>query len=171
MESILQLIGAYEIFTNFIPGAIFVYFNRRILGNQLGEERILFYLLPVIYFIGVVINRIGSIGLNFVVRKLKIISFIDYNDYIMVEQITNGNNKLAILNRVNNLYRTFASMLLCHIFIQPFFCTDSCKEILQIIFIKSWVSWLLFLLFMLSYRKQSKIIIKYVQKIKKTTEL
>ena len=39
MESILQLIGAYEIFTNFIPGAIFVYFNRRILGNQLRRRK------------------------------------------------------------------------------------------------------------------------------------
>ena len=103
MEAILSLLSTYELFNNIFPGIIFSYIlslqNYNIIPNKIDVYEKLF----LYYFIGLIISRIGSLFLEPLFKKLKIIKFADYSEFLKVEE---KDNKIAIYVRVNNMYRS-----------------------------------------------------------------
>lgn len=167
MENILQILGTYEIFTNFIPGAIFTFLNRNILFLGIGEESEGIYLVPMIYFIGVIINRVGSIVLEPILRKTGIVSFSDYDDFLKAQEFEEKKkkSKLFMLSRVSNLYRSFASMILCNIILRSINSANNVCTFLRNAAFYHGGEWLLFVLFVLSYRKQVRFIVDFIYHI------
>ena len=159
MEAILSLLSTYELFNNIFPGIIFSYIlslqNYNIIPNKIDVYEKLF----LYYFIGLIISRIGSLFLEPLFKKLKIIKFADYSEFLKVEE---KDNKIAIYVRVNNMYRSliivffFNFLYLLYLILQNNFLFFSLLPKLLIILS-------FFFLFVFSYRKQTEYIRKRVE--------
>ena len=74
-------------------------------GYTLVVEKVDVYeKLFIYYFIGLIINRIGSLFLEPLLRKLEIIKFADYSKFLKAEE---NNNKIHTFVLVNNMDRSF----------------------------------------------------------------
>lgn len=68
MEKFLEKISSYNILNNFVPGAVFMYLSDEIFGiDLLVENQILNIVL--IYFVGMIASRIGSLWIEEVLKK------------------------------------------------------------------------------------------------------
>ena len=165
MEKIIEKISRYHLINTFIPGVLFVYLSQRIIHVQILTKEIAFDFF-LIYTIGMVCNRIGSLIVEPLLKGIKVISFCEYNKYIEAERL---DIKLSELNTDNNFYRSvigtclFVAFLLGFKWLKDYFSFIA-KYNEAIILI------LCFLLFVLSYRKQSNYIKQRVEnniKVKK----
>ncbi|BBM57710.1 hypothetical protein JMUB4039_1690 [Leptotrichia trevisanii] len=157
MEAFFNLLSSYEFFNNLFPGIIFSYFFILQENNFFKNNIELYEKLFIYYFIGLIINRIGSLLLEPTLKKLKIIEFADYLKFLEAEKM---DNKITMLLLVNNMYRSFVVVfLLCFfwlIFKNKFLLCTSSLEPLIILF--------LLLLFFYSYKKQTEYIRQRVEK-------
>ena len=107
MEKIIDKISEYEIVNNIIPGAVYIYVLNHICTLQFKEEGVIQTII-MSYFIGVVIGRIGSLFIEPVMKKMKFIYHADYYKYINAEKT---DEKIQVLLRVTNMYRTFIALM------------------------------------------------------------
>lgn len=104
IEKIFDKMGIYNIFTNIIPGYVFIilnmyYFNFKI--DNLIEQIIL------AYFIGLTINRIGSITIGKILLKISKENGESYKKYITA---CNKDLKIDLLLQERNTYRTYSTL-------------------------------------------------------------
>lgn len=153
MNNVIEKLGSYQIVTNLLPGAFFgialkFFFELSIPTENISEE------ILVYYFMGFIINRIGSLIVKPILEKIKFIQEAPYPDYLKAVQV---DAKLDILSETNNYFR---STLTCCIFLPI-------VGLIQML-IKN-VSWInrgwkgcaivfLIVLFLFSYRKQTNIV-------------
>lgn len=160
LKKIVEKISSYDIFNNLYPGILFSYvlklmFNiNLLLGNWIEN-------LIALYFIGMILSRIGSIVVEPLLKKFKIIQYMPYPDYVTASKI---DPFIIKLSEVNNIYRTLLS---------TFLCVTICKVCIigynKITFFQENTDWLLLilliliiLLFTLSYRKQTSYVKKRI---------
>ncbi|RMC93019.1 hypothetical protein D9O40_18245 [Clostridium autoethanogenum] len=150
MEKFIDRLSSYNVLNNMLPGAVFCYLlnilmNINILKNGIIEK------LFIYYFVGMIISRIGSVIVEPVCKKIKLIEFAPYKEFI---KACLKDDKIDILSETNNTYRTMLSV---------FFVLSLIKVYLLII---SKITWLanytsvfvmifLVILFGYSYRKQT----------------
>ena len=157
METLFEKISSYNFLNNLLPGAVFCYLLKYFtLINLIGEELIgnLFFY----YFCGMVISRIGSIIVEPLFKKVKIVTFAEYKSFLKASEV---DIKIDTLSETNNTYRTFIALFLIigslkmYIYISNF-CNvpNSIGTILLLVG--------LLLLFSISYRKQVSYITKRV---------
>ena len=161
MENFLERISSYNILNNLIPGAVFLYLSDRIWGiDLLVENQILN--LALIYFVGIIASRIGSICVEPILKKIKFIQYADYKDFIEAQKT---DSKIGLLLETNNMYRSFVGMSFL-MFIEFVFMElcRRCPCVAKFKFVIFCV--ILFLLFAFSYRKQTTYIKRRVEKIK-----
>src|SRR5690606_9609974 len=144
-----QKLSTYNIFNYLLPGIVFVALLRQYTSFDLIVDEI-FIGAFLYYFIGMVISRIGSILIEPILRKSGIVKFSDYPKFVLASK---NDDKIELFSEVNNMYRTFISMLLILIFIVVYEnitflvnLNETLKLILGLISLA--------LLFLLSYRKQ-----------------
>ena len=102
MNNIIEKIGSYQIMTNLLPGAFLgivlkIFFELSLPIENLGEEILLYY------FMGFVINRIGSLIVNPVLKKIKFIQEAPYPDYLKAVKV---DTKIDVLSETNNFFRS-----------------------------------------------------------------
>ena len=160
MNNIIEKLGSYQILTNLFPGAFFVlalkFFSGVAITTQNTSENIILY-----YFIGFIINRIGSLIVEPVLKKIKFIRFAPYPDFAKAEKI---DTKITILSEINNYFRSLLTGSLLILFVQI---------INKIPLIYIWLStnWqgiallLLLVLFLFAYRKQVNYVRKRVESV------
>ncbi len=160
MESIIKIlfekISPYDIFNNFFPGIVFCSIIKQISSISFSSEGILEKLF-LYYFIGIVISRIGSNIIEPLLKKIKIIEFITYNEYIAASK---KEPFIKVLSEKNNIYRTVIAMSIVIIGVKLY------DLILGYISNNYWFSDLILLiifvaiaiLFIFSYRKQTNYI-------------
>ncbi|MBP9648633.1 MAG: hypothetical protein KBD91_05160 [Paludibacteraceae bacterium] len=157
MKEIIQKLSTYNIFNYLLPGIIFVAFLKLFTVHNLVFGDIIIDLF-VCYFIGLVISRIGSLVIEYLLKKIRIIKFSDYKKYI---QASKNDEKIELFSEINNMYRTFISLFLCLLLVIGY---DSIRDIFVIN--KTLESVILFvvliLLFTLSYKKQTDYISKRI---------
>ena len=157
MKEIIQKLSTYNIFNYLLPGIIFVAFLKLFTVHNLVFGDIIIDLF-VCYFIGIVISRIGSLVIEYLLKKIRIIKFSDYKKYI---QASKNDEKIELFSEINNMYRTFISLFLCLLLVIGY---DSIRDIFVIN--KTLESVILFvvliLLFTLSYKKQTDYISKRI---------
>ena len=157
MKEIIQKLSTYNIFYYLLPGIIFVAFLKLFTVHNLVFGDIIIDLF-VCYFIGLVISRIGSLVIEYLLKKIRIIKFSDYKKYI---QASKNDEKIELFSEINNMYRTFISLFLCLLLVIGY---DSIRDIFVIN--KTLESVILFvvliLLFSLSYKKQTDYISKRI---------
>jgi hypothetical protein len=155
MNDLIGKISSYNLFTNLLPGVLFVILLKWITNFNVILEP-LFLGLFLYYFIGIVINRIGSLIVEPILRKTKFLTFIDYTKFVKACKM---DEKIEILSENNNMCRSLVA--LC---VSLFFAKGYEWLISKVDFINPYsdiaLLVLLFILFLFSYRKQTKYVTK-----------
>jgi hypothetical protein len=158
MNDLLQKISSYNIFNYMLPGVLFAVLGTNISTFDFVVDPIILGLF-VYYFYGLVVSRIGSLVVEPLLKKMGIVAFASYGDFISASQ---ADSKLEVLSEANNSYRTLASLFLC---LSVLILIDWIKSTIaisdKVSMIVSVV--LVLLLFILSYRKQSQYITRRIE--------
>jgi len=155
MDSILNKISSYNIFNYILPGIIFTVIieNITVYKRLTSKIEIDFF---IVYFIGLIISRFGSLIVEPLLKKISFIKFSEYKDYISASK---EDKNIEILSETNNMYRTFISLFLIVILIKIYSLYTVPYEI-TIYFILV----ILFLMFLFAYKKQTSYIIKRIER-------
>ena len=156
METFFEKISSYNIVNYMLPGAIFSIFSEKWVGYNIIHENVL-YALFVVYFIGLVISRIGSVAIEPLLKKIKFVKFTSYENYVKQER---KDQKIKILSEHNNMFRTLLTTMILLILSKAYkllsvkFCFSQYDNIILLVG--------LLVLFLFSYRKQTLYINKRV---------
>lgn len=154
MEKIIEKIEIYHFINYLLPGTIFVAILNKIFENNFFDSNIVIVVIEY-YFIGLILSRIGSVLLQPIFKKTKIIKYADYNKYIKASK---EDDKLEILQREANQYRTYIVTFIILAIVQSYICiVNKNFTIILVLFIG------LAILFTLAYKKQIKFIVDRVE--------
>lgn len=108
MKDLLDKLSSYNIFNYLLPGVLLAVFI-----DQATQLKLL-SMNPVAsafvwYFLGSVLSRIGSLVVEPAMKRLRLVAFAPYGDFVRAEK---RDPKLEILSETNNMYRTFCGLLL-----------------------------------------------------------
>ena len=158
MEKMIDKLGSYNILNNLIPGAVFSYLllfatNYNLLQNSMGENLVLFYI------IGMVLSRFGSVVIEPILKRCKVIKHADYSDYISASE---KYNILETLLAVNNMFRTIVASIFVVVFAKGYSLLEY-----RIVFLSTITPFIvvvaILILFVFSYRKQTSYIVKTIE--------
>lgn len=163
VKQVVEKISSYNIFNNLCPGIVFVYLLEFMFGKNILSDN-WFENLIVCYFVGMVLSRIGSIIIEPIMRKTKLIKYVPYSDYIKASSM---DPLVDTLSEVNNTYRTLLSTLACaFVYKLGIVINEICLKN-EITFLQENKDWilliLLVLLFIFSYVKQTAYVRKRVE--------
>jgi len=151
-KELLNKISSYNIFNNLLPGVVFVFLLQCTTSfNLLGSKKSVITELFIYYFAGMVISRIGSLIVEPVLKKVKIIQFEPYSNYI---EASRKDPKIEILSESNNTYRTFTALFIVLILSKLYEISETIFPVI-VKFRFLLIVVLLLLLFIFSYRKQT----------------
>ena len=154
MEKIIEKIEIYHFINYLLPGTIFVAILNKIFENNFFDSNIVIVVIEY-YFIGLILSRIGSVLLQPIFKKTKIIKYADYNKYIKASK---EDDKLEILQREANQYRTYIATFIILAIVQSYICIENKNfTIILVLFVG------LAILFTLAYKKQIKFIVDRVE--------
>ena len=169
LNNVIEKISSYEIFNNIIPGVIYSVFTEKLTEFHILTENI-FINMVLLYFVVLVIGRIGSIFIiGWCFKKLgwkSFLNFAPYSDYIYAES-KDEKGRIRNLVIISNMYKAFASLFVCLILtiivnsVWPVILANKCYKILAFIMFFA----LLSILFIFSYRKQTNYITKRIKSI------
>ena len=95
MDKLLERISSYDILNNLFPGSVLYFLLSE--NIQLQQNSILTEFF-IIYFLGLLASRIGSLLIEPLCKKLNIIQMASYEDFIKAES---RDKKIEILSSVN----------------------------------------------------------------------
>ncbi len=161
MDKFIEKLEEYEIFNYLIPGIIFTYLLKYYVGIDIFQSNVI-EMAFIFYFIGSVISRFGSVVIEEILKKIKFIKYSNYNDYINAVKKDDFIKKLLISN---NTYRTLCAGFLLILIIK---CV---KELVNYFNLQTGIIYTIviifgFILYLLSFKKQTGIIVKRVDKVK-----
>ncbi len=167
LAQIVEKISSYNIVNNLYPGILFVYVLKIMFGTNLLSNN-WFENLIVFYFVGMVLSRIGSIVIEPVMKKIKIIKYAPYQDYVKASSI---DPLVGTLSETNNTYRTLLSTFICaFVYKLGAPINEVCLKN-KITFLQENKDWILLtvliLLFVFSYVKQTSYVRKRVESVLK----
>jgi len=155
MDSILNKISSYNIFNYILPSVIFTVIIENITVYKILTSKIEIDFF-IVYFIGLIISRFGSLIIEPLLKKISFIKFSEYKDYISASK---EDKNIEILSEANNMYRTFISLFLIVILIKIY----SLYAVPYEITISSVLA-ILFLMFLFAYKKQTSYIVKRIER-------
>ena len=159
MKEIIEKISSYNIFTNLLPGVIFTILIKEITGVNFAQSDV-FETLFVYYFIGLILSRIGSIIIEPIFKRLKLVRYVEYSKFIYA---SSKDIKIDILLEANNTYRTFVSVFIVSLFI-AIGKVSGIQLNMKIDVLKFIALFVLIVLFILSYSKNTKYIRSRIDK-------
>lgn len=165
MNELLNKLSEYHFVQSLVPGMIFTYCSKMFYEiNFLTDKPI--YDFCVILIIGLIISRIGSIIVEPLLKKIKILNFCNYSDYIKTSQ---NDSTIEKLSETNNLYRVIIATFFILIVEKFYFILSE-----KIVWLADWsyllLSVLLIVLFVFSYRKQTNFIKQRIKEALDKTE-
>ena len=103
MNEFIKKISTYDLFVNFIPGCIFVWYLQECKGIELASASDMFTIPTIIvlcYAIGLINNRLGSLVIRPLCERTGIVKFATYETYMKAEK---KDDKIKLLSELNNL--------------------------------------------------------------------
>lgn len=158
MNDLLNKLSSYNVFNYLFPGVLFAVLATRTTHYNFMQPEIIVGLF-VYYFIGLVLSRIGSLLIEPLLRKLKVVTFAPYREFVAA---CKSDAKIEVLSEVNNTYRSLCSVFIAELLlkgyerIEAFFPQIRRHGALL-------VCVLLLVMFLLSYRKQTGYITKRIR--------
>lgn len=162
MKELVDKISSYNLFNNFFPGIIFAAIADKITSYPFLQKNLIVGLF-VYYFIGLVISRVGSLLVEPFLKKVKLLKFEDYNDFLTA---CKNDQKIELLSEINNMYRTISSLFILLIALKVYEWIENSYPALKSYGIFLLIVFLL-LLFIFSYIKQTNFINKRINYWKK----
>ena len=156
MKELMEKIETYNIINYLFPGIIFGVAFEYLNEFKIYSESIAIMFFEY-YFTGLVLSRIGSVIIKPILEKVKIVKYMNYNEFIEVEQ---KDVKIELLQREANQYRTFIATFLCLTSIAIYNCLVGNFDKISLIFLFAGLT----ILFILSYKKQIQFIISRTKK-------
>lgn len=109
MKDLLAKLSSYNVFNYLLPGVLVA-----VLGTAMSSFKLLVDDIVVgvflYYFYGLVVSRVGSLVVEPVLKRITLVRFAPYADFVAASRI---DEKLETLSEQNNMYRTLASTFLC----------------------------------------------------------
>lgn len=160
MSELISKLSSYNIFNYLFPWVVFLAIVKHFTDFSISNND-LFTMAFIAYFVWLVISRIGSVFIEPVFKKMGIIKFADYKDFI---EASNNDQKIEIFSEQNNVFRTIISMLILALIVKLYSTISVYLNIEEAaagfyILIVS-----LLIIFVLAYRKQTDYITKRVNK-------
>ena len=159
MEKFLNKLSEYHFIQTIVPGIIFTCFSKIFYDVNLITEKPIYDFI-IVLIIGLIISRIGSLIVEPVLRKTKILSFYEYSKYIEASQ---KDSFIKNLSETNNLYRGIIAAFLLILFerfylflLNKIVWLNKCSYLILTIVI--------IVLFIVSYKKQTKYIKERIEK-------
>ena len=150
MDEVLKKISSYNLFNYLFPGVMFAFLIENSTNYKLIQENLIVGAF-LYYFLGLVISRLGSVVVEPLLKKVKLVKFVEYSDFV---RVCKTDDKLEVLSEQNNVYRTLTSLIVFFLLFQAFeFCAEH-YSLLREFKITIFLS-LLLVLFLASYRKQT----------------
>ncbi len=149
VKDIIDKLSSYNIFNYLFPGFVFVIILKES-SSYIHSPEFTVQSIVVIYFIGLVLSRIGSLIIEGLLLQLRLIKPIDTQTYI--EKIKD-NTRLEILFEAMNMYRTLSSMsLILSLMTFADILSKMSHPITSLIY--CYLEFLLFILFTFAFCKQ-----------------
>ena len=160
MEALAAFLGRirnYNLLNNLIPGAILCVLLKYLVGYDLMNVGTL-ELLVIFYFVGMVNGRIGSLVVEWFLKKVHFVNFRDHKQFVAAEQ---KDKKIDYLSETNNMYRSMISVAftallvkLYHVGVDLHWNWGNVSEWVVLVAI--------LILFSCAYRKQTKYIVSRI---------
>ena len=157
LSAVLGKISNYNILNNLIPGAILCVVFKYWVGYDFMNVGTL-ELVVIFYFAGMINSRIGSLFIEWILKKIKLVTFRDHHLYVAAEQ---KDKKMNSLVETNNMYRSMISVAFTAIIVKFYYVAID----LQWNFgnVSEWVLlFALLVLFALAYKKQTRYIVSRI---------
>lgn len=155
VEKILEKISQYEIWNNIIPGIALCLIFKYLINVDWLNGTVLEQFF-VVYLVGIVNGRVGSIVIEPFFKKIS-----DVRKYELFVKAEKLDEKITKISAINNKYRALASVafisLISYLVLKFNWNADWCASLKPAIVLFS-----LFILFALSYRKQTSYVSKRV---------
>lgn len=158
MKELLDKLSSYNIFNFLLPGILFAIIADQITNYSLIQDDLVLGVF-LYYFIGLVISRIGSLFIEPILIRLKMIQYSEYKDFVIA---SGKDKKLEILLEINNVYRSLCSLFFSLLILAGY------EKLEKYLGIKhNWTLTILaifmLILFLFSFKKQTAYIRKRVE--------
>jgi len=158
MSDFLNKLSSYNLLNNLLPGTLFVILLNHFTKYKVSQENLLLNIF-LYYFIGLTISRISSITIEPFLKKIKFVTFCDYQTFV---DATKKDIKLDILVETNNKFRVLLAMILLIIISKCFYSlnnnflkiSENTQQYLLLIFIA--------IIYLFAYRKQTNYVTKRI---------
>ena len=158
MKELLDKLSSYNIFNYLLPGVVFAALTGDLIPYPVSERDILKSAF-LYYFVGLVISRFGSLIIEPLMKRLSLVKFAAYKDFVAASK---KDEKLEVLSEVNNTYRTFCSLFTLLLLLKLYMLVEE-----RVPYLKEWNATilvvLLLVMFLFSYRKQTAYITKRIK--------
>jgi hypothetical protein len=158
MSELLSALSSYNLFNLLLPGVLFAAFSEKITIYRFIQEDLIVGLFTY-YFIGMIINRLGSLFISPFLKKISFVTFAPYKDFV---KASSKNAKIEVLSEVNNTYISFCALFVSLGILKFYEALDVRFDI-----VKSLTYWILpilgTILFAYSYKQQTKYIKERVE--------
>lgn len=158
MKDILEKISSYNLFNYLLPGVVFAALGQRLHIIALPKADII-VLAFLYYFIGLTISRVGSLIIEPIFKKLKIITYSAYADYLKASE---KDPRMAVMVESNNTYRTLSATFFS-LFIGMAITEAADTLLVSVQTRELCLAGALFVLFLYAFRKQSAFIVSRVR--------
>ena len=160
LSDLLDKITSYNLFNYLLPGAVFAYFADSSFGIKLVPDDLITAAF-VYYFLGVVVSRFGSLVLEPLLKKIRIVKFEPYPAFLSASE---KDAKIEVLVEAANMYRTFLSAMLLLLLLAAYQIVESIYP-----FLPDWRGLIgglvLALVFLFAYKKQTDYIVNRIRKL------
>lgn len=109
LTKLVERISAYEFLNSIIPGAVYCVLVDRLTSFTTLSSNF-FVNLILFYFVGTIINRIGSFLVGFVIGRRIKEKLAPYEEYVAAEA---KQGRVRGLMTIRNMYRSFAAVAVC----------------------------------------------------------
>ena len=159
MKELVDKLSSYNIFNYLFPGTLFAYLGTKFTSYMIVQDNLVVGLF-LYYFIGLIISRIGSLTVEPFLKWIRVVKFADYEDYV---QASKSDSKIELFSELNNMYRTLCSLPIMLGVLKIYDGLlrnripggDHTNDVFLLIGFLT--------LFLLSYRKQTKYVVKRVK--------
>ena len=87
MDNFMEKLSSYNILNNLFPGAVYCFLMKFICSVDFISDNIISDIL-IYYFVGMIISRLGSVVIEPLYKKIRIVSFADYPKSVSSTHLT-----------------------------------------------------------------------------------
>lgn len=159
LKLIIDKLSQYNFLTNIIPGSVLCIIFEYVVGIDVIPDSA--YQAGIIfYFAGLVNGRVGSLIIEWLLKKTNFVKFAPYRDFVEAEK---KDPKITTLSQENNTYRAYISVPFISIVFWIYRLIVDRPEI-EVIIGVSILLVSLMVLFCYSYRKQTNYVRSRVER-------